>query len=133
MNFFLFLLIKIYKMYYPKIRSDRMNKNLKSTNILLVFGCIFMFAGYYTSLAFLWNIMQYFVLGSTLETGLGVAFGLVLLWAPAVVLSIISLILNVVSYKKAIKPVNVWRKLALILAIGLPIVCLCEFIAICFV
>lgn len=106
-----------------------MNKNSKSINIILVIGIVFMIVGYYFALAFLWNEMQYFIHGSNLDTGLGVAFGLILLWLPAVVISIISFILNLIAYKKTIKPRGFIRITIFVLSIVLPVICLGEFIA----
>ena len=105
-----------------------MEKNSRGTNVLLVFGWIFLIIGYYMGLAFLWNIIRFFSDGSTLETGLGLAFGLILLWIPAVILSIISLIFNSIAFKKAIKPRSFARVLPFVLSIMLPIICLGEYI-----
>ena len=106
-----------------------MEKNSKGTNVLLAFGWILLVAGYYSCFTFLWNIIEYFTLGSDLSTGLGVAFGLILFWIPAVVLSVLAFIFNVIAFKKAIKPRSFWRKLPFVLSIILPVICLGEYIA----
>lgn len=105
-----------------------MNKNTRTSNILLIFGCVFLVAGYFFAFAFLTNLIKYFVMGNTLQAGLGVAFGIIILWIPALVISIISFILNLIAYKKANRPRALGRKMLFILSIILPIICAIEYI-----
>lgn len=106
-----------------------MEKNSKGTNAILIFGCIFLIAGYVFASSYMYELIELFIEGNNLENGLGVALGLIFLLVPAFILGVIALILNIVAYKKTIKPCALWRKIPLILSIILPIICIGGYIA----